>query len=254
MCKSVDESVDGRAGFEQICAIKMTRKPEQPVLPIRTHGGRRAGAGRKRTLPGPARVSHRLRGVADARWPLHVTVRVERGIRLQGLDMAEVLQQAFVAGCDKPGFRICQFSVQGNSLHLVCEASDDDALARGMQGWSIRFSRGVNRRLGRRGRVFCDRYHARALRTPAETRDALAQVFHNAHRDQQRLSPRFGGVDPYSSAWWFDGWENESWRAGARPDAERPVAKAKSWLLRVGWRKGGLLPRKPAKARQPRRG
>lgn len=43
-------------------------------------------------------------------------------------------------------------------------------------------------------------------------------------------------LDPYSTAWAFDGWSD----LDELPPWERlPSAKPKTWLLRVGWRRGG---------------
>ena len=68
------------------------------------------------------------------------------------------------------GFRICHYSIQGNHLHLICEATDERLLARGVQGFSSLVARRINRLLGRRGKVFADRYHCRALATPRSWR------------------------------------------------------------------------------------
>lgn len=53
-------------------------------------------------------------------------------------------------------------------------------------------------------------------------------------------------LDPASSARWFDGWKPArgtapSAREHASADEDRPVARARTWLLRVGWRRHGLL-------------
>ena len=90
----------------------------------------------------------------------------------------------------------------------------------------------------RTGRVFHDRYHARILRTPREVRLALAYVLSNARRHglvRGRTSATW--VDPYSSAAVFDGSRTEV----TAPASPLPVAKARTWLLTVGWRRYGLL-------------
>jgi hypothetical protein len=134
-------------------------------------------------------------------------------------------------------FRICQFSIQGNHIHLICEASDNARLARGIQGWSVRVARGINGHLGREGSVFDDRYHVAVLTTPTQTRHALCYVLQNARRHGERLDSRFGGMDPFSSAWWFDGWKDERWKLGIPPPEMRTVAPAESWLLMTGWKR-----------------
>ena len=152
-----------------------------------------------------------------------------------------MLQRAFVRGCRKDGFRICQFSVQGNHLHLVCEASEQQCLARGIQGWGVRVARGLNRLLGREGRVFDDRYHAEVVKNPKQLRATLCYVMQNARRHGEQLDARWNGVDPFTSAWWFDGWRDERWKHGLKPPDEPPVARARSWLLKTGLRRWGLL-------------
>src|SRR5215207_1730258 len=166
----------------------------QQTFEFRAHGGARTGAGRKRTLPGKPRVSHRLRPVTKARFPIHVTMRMRRDVpRLRNFELCAVLRRAFVYGCKKDEFRICQFSIQRNHIHLMCEANDNTALARGIQGWAVRVARGIN------------------------------------------------AMDPFSSAWWFDGWKDNEWRKGLGPPELRTVAAPETWLLREGWRRRGLL-------------
>ena len=143
--------------------------------------------------------------------PVHVTKRVSSDVtRLRRYELCKVLRDAFVHGCRKDQFRICQFSIQGNHIHLICEARNSAALAAGIQGWSVRMARGLNRHLGRTGSVFYDRYHMEILRTPTQTRNALCYVLQNARRHGERLEARWHGMDPFSSAWWFDGWRDLS--------------------------------------------
>jgi REP element-mobilizing transposase RayT len=161
--------------------------------------------------------------------------------RLRNYVLCPVLRRAFVYGCKKDEFRICQFSIQGNHIHLMCEAVSNQALARGMQGWAVRVARGLNAKLGREGSVFADRYHREIIKTPRHCRAALCYVLQNARRHGERLDPAFQGIDPFSSAWWFDGWKESEWREDLRPPEERTVAEPRTWLLRVGWRRHGLL-------------
>jgi len=66
--------------------------------------------------------------------------------------------------------------VQDDHLHLIVEADDTQVLARGLRGLAIRVARAVNRALNRRGAVWGDRYHARALTSPRAVRNALVYV------------------------------------------------------------------------------
>jgi putative transposase len=204
-----------------------------------TWGGKRRGAGRPRVAARP-RVPHRKRPRLASRFPVHVTVRLIAGLpRLRGAGPAKALKDAFVRGCNKGVFRICQFSVQGNHIHLVCEARDEVALARGIQGWKISVARRLNDYWDRTGTLFDDRYHAVILTTPRQTRNALVYVMHNALRHGEAV-PK--GIDIYSSAWYFDGWRSERWRRGLDPPDNPggpPVARARTWMLKIGWRARG---------------
>jgi hypothetical protein len=133
--------------------------------------------------------------------------------------------------------RIVHYSVQGNHVHLVMEADDRRALGRRVQGLEIRIARAMNRVMGRkRGGVFADRYHARALRTPLEVRRVLEYVLKNR---RHHVGPRAAAIDPYSSADRFDGWRAPN-RLSPRHGPPL-VRRARSWLLRTGWRRHGLL-------------
>ncbi|MBK7196008.1 MAG: transposase [Myxococcales bacterium] len=208
-------------------------------------GGWRPGAGRKRR---PGACSHRARVPFPASVPLHVTLKVIGGLpSFRREAVARVVRAAIAAGGHRGDFRVVHYNVLGDHLHFVVEAAGAMALARGMQGLTIRLARRLNVLLGRRGKLFAQRYHARPLRTPTEVRNAIRYVLLNGRhhaRDRGQVLAR-GWVDPYSSALWFDGWN-----AAVRTDAPwlRPLAKAgcptaapHTWLLQVGWRRGGGL-------------
>jgi putative transposase len=211
-------------------------------------GGRRKDAGRPRRA-GRRGVPHRRRPVLDGkRFPVHVSVRLVDGLpRLRNFDLCKVLKRAFIRGCLRDRFRICQFAILGNHIHLICEAADADALASGIQGWKVRVARGLNKVWGRSGAVFDGRYHEEILTSPSQVRNAVCYVMQNALRHGEKLPRWAGGIDPFSSAWYFDGWRDDGWRTGLPPpvsDPEapgEPVAEAETWLLRVGWRLRGLI-------------
>jgi hypothetical protein len=76
-----------------------------------------------------------------------------------------------------------------------------------------------------------DRFHARRLRTPREMRTASVCVLDNGRKHISGAR----GLDPRSSAGWFDGWTSPP---GAPPGSS-PVASACTWLARIGWTRGG---------------
>jgi REP element-mobilizing transposase RayT len=126
---------------------------------------------------------------------VHVTLRVKRGVdSLRGSAMFRVVRRALTAAKERFGCRLVHFSVQRDHLHLLVEANDRRALSRGLQGLSIRVARAVNRRLGRTGKLFGDRFHARALKTPREAHWAIRYVLLNARkhaREGARPLPSF---------------------------------------------------------------
>jgi putative transposase len=179
---------------------------------------------------------HRRKGALAKTYPVHVTMRIKDGLAsLRGKREQAVLEGAFRSGCERFGFRLVHFAVLGNHLHFVAEARDRWALFRGLVGLATRIARRLNKAWGRRGQVFPDRFHERILRTPLEVRNVLRYVLHNAARHGYSVPKR--RPDACSSGDWFDGWKDFA----ARFPAPRPVASARTWLLRVGWRRHGLL-------------
>jgi len=229
----------------------------QLPLHFRSWGGARAGAGRKRRPS--SGVAHVSRARVSRHDPIHVTLRLAPHVwNLRSARAARALRPAFALGRERFGFRVVQFSVQRTHVHIVAEADGARALARGVQGLSIRIARRLNRLMGRQGRVFADRYHARAVRSPRAVRALLLYVLQNARHHRWSGAPRPGRVwfDPYSSARWFEGWRTPHPRAADGGADPPPVVPARSWLLRSGWRRHGLLdPREaPADAAQATRG
>lgn len=212
--------------------------PTEQLVLFRARGGRRVGAGRR---PGPRpRVRHRSRPAITRHCAAHVTLKVREGLRsLRDVRLVRALERTFRCGAERGDFRLLHYSIQGDHLHLIVEADDRRALARGMTSIATRVARAVNRAFARRGRVFRDRYHLRALRTPLELRRALSYVLLNARKHLGRLAPRIGSIDPASSGAWFEGWRCR--RPVSTPATGPPVAPARSWLARVGWRRHGLL-------------
>lgn len=134
-------------------------------------------------------------------------------------------------------FRIVHFSVLTNHLHLVVEADERRALSRGVQGLKIRLTRRLNRLWDRKGTIFSERYHDRAISTPKQARTVLLYVVGNFRKHAAQagrvLRPRW--VDPFSSARQLDGWQQN---VRLEPGV---VAAPQSWLLRIGWKRHGLL-------------
>lgn len=200
-------------------------------LTIFARGGARPGAGRK-PKGERALVTHAVRPALTRHDPVLVTARLLPGLpNLRRESTLVTLRRALSAGSDRFGLRLVEYSIQTNHLHLIVEAEDAGSIARGMQGLLVRIAKALNRAWGRRGKVLADRYHARILRSPRVVRAALVYVLQNARKHGSRLT----GIDAFSSGAWFQGWCD---RIAKGP---RPIATARSWLLTIGWRRGGLL-------------
>ena len=151
------------------------------------------------------KVPHTIR--PELKGPAHVVLRIQRGLPwLRTPKTCRVLERAFRRGREKGDFRLIEFSVQRDHLHLVVEAGSRRQLSRGMQGLMIRIAKALNRFWrGRVGRVFADRYFALALTKRWQLWRTLRYVLNNGRKHgvwNVKAKP-----DPYSSGRWFLRWE-----------------------------------------------
>lgn len=138
-------------------------------------------------------------------------------------------------------FQIVHFSIQTNHVHLVVEARDRATITQKMAGFMISFAKLLNSRvLGRRkGKVWADRYFRRDVEGARDMNAVLRYVFGNAKR--HGLIPANAPVlDPYSSAWTFEGWTLRF--ADPRGGEHWPRPRPRTRLLRKDWIACGLLP------------
>ena len=166
---------------------RVRKRHVQHELPLRCldkngqlRGGPRAGAGRK-PKGERAGMPHVKRPALSGREPMHVSIRVASDVAsLRRRFLYKAVRGAMVVAYGRKDFRVVDLSIQDAHIHLVVEADDERALANGMRAFEISAARRINaaitRRTGRRrtGAVFPDRYHVHVLRTPRETRNALA--------------------------------------------------------------------------------
>src|SRR4051812_14428285 len=125
----------------------------QQELPLPRWGGARKGAGRKRKTALP-KVPH-VRRQRFRKGALHVTTRLRKEIwSLRSHRCFRALKHAFARGCERFGFRLVEFSVQGSHIHMIVEAPDAEALWRAMKGLEVRMARALNKVMDRRGPVF----------------------------------------------------------------------------------------------------
>ena len=198
--------------------------------------GRHAGLGllpgRVRRIPGPLPVPH-------MGWN-RVRRRREHPL-LEGIEaplsMIRADAEARAIGSSKPGDAV----VDGRWALRYLEAKRNIPVRLAMLD-------DVARRQGRLGMVDAEVVAMEAMiGSPREVRNALSYVLLNARRHGLGRAAQAGengrvAIDPASSGRWFDGWRGLP--DLATPDqmrAEPAVAPPRTWLVRVGWRKHGLI-------------
>jgi REP element-mobilizing transposase RayT len=229
-------------------------------------GGKRKGAGRKRKGAGRKRkgagrkpkgsragAPHQERPEVRASQALHVVLRVVPAVgSLRKRKMYQVLREATIVAAVRERIRIVHISLQQTHVHLLVEAENKQALARGLQGFQVSAARHINTVLGvgarrRRGPVFADRYHLEVITSPRRARHALAYILCNfrKHGEDQKGIASTWLVDPFSSGISFPDWKELEdkdlmWpmREGYDPLV---VRRPQSWLLREGWKIGGAI-------------
>jgi REP element-mobilizing transposase RayT len=232
--------------------VERNARAQQELFKPRRWGGKRAGAGRK---PEGARTgsSHKQRPTIKAYYPMHVVMRVAPAVgSLRRRSMYRALRKASVITARRERFRICHISIQRTHVHMLVEAKDAQALARGMQGFQISAARQINTALGdrqhrRRGAVFPDRYHLEIITSPRRAHHALWYVLANwrKHGEDRHGVARSWAVDPFSSGIQFADWAERADKSFLWPigDGYDPlmVRGPETWLLREGWKRHGTI-------------
>jgi len=247
-----------------LCRFKLTTQVAMPIMTLmaarspRKHaqqnlfrrGGKRRGAGRK---PAGARAGqpHGRRPDFKASQPLHVTMRVMAEVgSLRRRTLYKAMRNATITAALRERIRIVHVSLQRSHVHMLVEADNRQALARGMQGFQVSAARHINTALGdgarrRRGKVFADRYHTEVITSPTQARNSIRYVLSNWRRhkeDREGLASTWL-VDPFSTGILFPDWlelQDRPWMWPIR-DSYDPlvVRRPESWLLREGWTRGG---------------
>ncbi len=204
-----------------------------------------------------------MREDLNGRFPVHVVLRVHADVgSLRKRFMYQALREATIAvalrelnDAEDQTFRIVHISIQRNHVHLIVEAANKMALARGMQSFEISAAKHINRAFSikhalpvrRRGSVFPDRYHPEIIKTPRQARHTLSYVLNNwrKHGEDRGALQRTWKADPFSTGALFDGWKelegaDVMWPIRVGYEA-LVVYLPKTWLLRVGWQRHGLI-------------
>lgn len=206
-----------------------------PEAPRR--GGKRPGAGRKRLEGVRPGVAHRRRPEHNFRHPVHVTLRIAKGLpSFRGEVIFRAVESA-IRATRREDFRIVEFSVQDDHLHALVEADCKKSLGCGIKSLVARITKRVKKTLGiRRVKMWADRYHRRDLTSPRQVRNALVYVLAN-FKKHLRIASGAPRIDLRSSSQSFTGWI----QSRPLPEAPSPVEPPRTWLVRVGWKKHGLI-------------
>jgi REP element-mobilizing transposase RayT len=208
-------------------ARRKRRLPKQVGLFQRgTWGGARPNCGRKKRN----NVTHDTRPKIAAQNPLHVTLRARVSTLRRGQVLTLLRAQVKRVREEAGAFRVLHYSLQDNHLHLIIEAKDKATLSSGMLGFASALARAFNRLRRTHGKVWAQRYHARALTSPTAVRNALVYVLRNGRKHGVTR-----GEDDFSSAHAFDGF------AGKRAHDDDCIAAGTTWLVTTGWRRRGLI-------------
>lgn len=166
-------------------------------------------------------MTHHSRPKFKKATPVHVTVRVRRHVwNLRSRRCYSRVGRCLEEAAGRFGLRVIEYSVLGNHVHFIVEADSSEALARGMQGLSIRIAKSLNALMNGSGPVFSDHYDGKLLTSPTQLVRAIAYVLGNhAHHYGS------AGVDAFSS------------RTLSPAERRARLAAPVSWLLTTGWRR-----------------
>ena len=191
---------------------------EMKLRSVPRWGGRRENAGRKPNAD--SGIPHTSREDFSSTLPAHVTVRLLPDLQsLRNRQVVRALERTFAVASERSFFRLVHYSLLGNHAHFIVEARSWEALGRGMMAIGSRLALAVKR--------------------------GLRYVLLNASVSRLAAWAIRPLLDAASSSRWFDGWKRmlspEAFEAPAMLMKEPAVARARTWLLRVGWRRHGLL-------------
>lgn len=217
-------------------ALRMKKAKQLQFKKIQGWGGKRANAGRKKTT---GATNHMARPKMDPRWPVHITMRLKRGLKgLRSPRLHREFQQS-LGKAKAQGLNALHYSLQGNHLHVAAECEDNRALSKGMNSFAARFGKTIRKKLGGKGKVFEGRYHVKVIKTARQMRNTIAYILLNESK-HKKWEPDY---DECSSARFFKDWtellgrRDNKWFAEQRSDPLPDfMAKGKSWLATRGWR------------------
>ena len=152
------------------------RKPKQQSLNLflGKHGGRRPSSGRNRIHS--KGVSHRPRELITSRTPVHINFKVSTYI--QSKAALEILTYA-INKAQTHNLNIIYYALQSNHIHLIAEATNNQALTKGMRSLTISFVKRIQKLKGIHESIQVERYHLHVLKCPKEVEYAVYYVLNN---------------------------------------------------------------------------
>jgi REP element-mobilizing transposase RayT len=165
--------------------------------------------------------------------PSFRTERLEKVLRAEIRKTRGTASGRRRASRERDGFRVIEYSIQHDHLHMIVEADDHAELTRGMRSFVIRAARRLNKELARKGHIWGDRYHRVDLDCPSQVRNVLVYVLSN---HLKHGIEDVGRLDPFSSGPWFPYWMH-----GPAPPPDPPTERPQTWLLREGWQPLGYI-------------
>jgi REP element-mobilizing transposase RayT len=204
---------------------------------VKGWGGKRRGAGRKNRS---GLVNHAKRERVDFKKPLHITLRLKKGVASLRTQKSFKNFRRAVGEAKKFGLHVIHFSLLSNHIHMIVEAKDSASLSAGMKSLCGRLGKSLRAISGGTGSVFAGRFHMHLLKSPSEMKRALEYVLLNRAKHKNEVE----NVDDFSSGYAFREWRQLLGRrlcgliAEQLPFAEcqfHELSPPRSWLCAQGW-------------------
>lgn len=206
---------------------------------VKGWGGKRRGAGRPNRT---GKVSHGKREPVDFKKPLHITLKVRKGVvNIRHPHLLKEFRRA-VRGAKGFGIHIIHFSLQFDHIHIIAEAKSGKCLSAGLKSLNGRLGKAIRKFTGGAGAVFKGRFHMNVLESPTEMKRALEYVLLNTAKHWKFVEH----ADDFSSGRAFKEWRSllgkrfrgliEDQINESRVKFEE-LSSPQSWLCREGWKR-----------------
>ena len=158
-------------------------------------GGFRKNAGRPRR--NNSNVNHKRRLRVGREVPFLITMKLlpnQVSLRTPG---AFAKFREGVIGTKAFGFRVIEFAILSNHIHLVAESDSNAELESAMKSLTLKLTRTLGIR-------FKERFHMRLIRTPRQLRLARIYTVANAakHAKRRRVFDWYSSYPAYTNAQW----------------------------------------------------